>query len=397
MNQNILIVDPILRGSRLVNSSHAVTGFLKRGWGVHLLTRCGAVTEHYRELLDGSAHHLHPTIPVPPRDWYEKLSPASIQSCLVEIGRLTAAHPFTAIFFTGWNEFFPALPLKTWCRTGPLNQLPVYAIDYAPAFWLAPVKPGSRGDHFKSLAKRMVTELALKRFGTLKLLLLDERVLDESFSELPARLRHRFVWIPDPAPVPEKMELQDKGPADLPTVLVVGMQTERKGLIDMVELLELNPPNLPVRFHFVGRLAKDTEALRPRLAALSPRHFTWSEGFWPEEAIQRHYSAADFVLLPYARSFDCSSAVLAMACGHGKPVVTTDHGVIGFRVRRHDLGRAYPSRQIPLLNETLRQLPPPSSPEYQAMSVNCRRFASANSIGKFQETIASLILGGTGT
>ena len=82
-----------------------------------------------------------------------------------------------------------------------------------------------------------------------------------------------------------------------------------------------------------------------------------------------------------------------MACGHGKPVVTTDHGVIGFRVRQQNLGLAYLSRDVQSLEKTLRQLPAPGSPNYLAWSVNCRRFAVANSVEKYQEAVCKLISG----
>jgi glycosyltransferase involved in cell wall biosynthesis len=391
MSNNILVVDPILRGSRLVNSSLAIAGFLKQGWTAHLLTRHDAITDHYRELFGSSRHHLHSTIPVPSGVWFEKLSPAVMRCCLDEMERLVAAHTIRAVFFTGWNEFFPALPLKVWRRTGLLSSLPCLAIDYAPGFWLKPAGGETSRDRLKTFAKQMTTRLALSRFGSLKLLLLDERVLAAGASDLPADLRQRHVWIPDPAPVPDLAEPPPQRQTVLPTVLVIGLQTERKGLIDIVELIERNPTSLPVQFHFVGRLAKDTEYLRNRLKALPPRFFSWSEGFWPEQVVQNHYAAADFVILPYSRSFDCSSAVLAMACGHGKPVVVTEHGVIGYRVRRHKLGQAYSSRNISALLESLRRLPSPGSPEYQTWSQNSRNFALANSVEKFQEAVISLI------
>ena len=133
--QNILIVDPILRGSRLVNTSHAIAGFRQRGWQAHLLTRREAVTEHYRELLAGSdASVTCGPLPVPSETWFEKLSPETIRSCMTEIERLTAQYPITTIFFTGWNEFFPALAVKIWRRTRTLNCLPALAIGVTRRF-----------------------------------------------------------------------------------------------------------------------------------------------------------------------------------------------------------------------------------------------------------------------
>lgn len=389
MSDNILVVDPILRGSRLINSRLAIAACLQRGWTAHLLTRQDAITDHYRELFGSSDHRLHATVPVPPGVWFDKLSPPVVKACLDEMARLAAAHEIRAIFFTGWNEFFPTLPLKVWRRSGCLSSLPCLAIDYAPGFWLKPTASEPWRERMKSFAKRTATRLALARFRGLKFLLLDERVLTDELSDLPAGLRHRHVWIPDPAPAPE-MGATPPPPGQIPTVLAVGLQTARKGLVDLVELLERNP-SLAVHVHLVGRLASDTESLRDRLKALSPRQFSWSEGFWPERVVQQHYAAADFVILPYARSFDCSSAVLAMACGHGKPVIVTDHGVIGHRVRQHGLGAAYPSRNPAALAAVLQKLPPPGSPGYQSWSANGRQFARANSVEKYQEAVASLI------
>lgn len=391
MNHNILVVDPILRASRLVLTSHAIAGFLGQGWKAHLLTRREADTEHYRELLAGSSHHLHATVPVPPEVWFEKLPLASIRVCMSEIARLAVAHRITAVFFTGWNEFFPRLPLRVWRNTRPMSHLRSYAIDYAPAFWLRPLESGRSRSSPKLLAKRWVTKLALKRFGTLRLLPLDERVLDENISDLPAHLRNRYRWIPDPAPVPRMGEGGNSKPSGLPKMLVVGLQTERKGLIDVVELLEQNRQALPVGFHFAGRLAGETEALRPRVNALPSSHFSWSEGFFPEQTIQRHYAAADFVILPYSRSFDCSSNVLATACGHSKPVITTDHGVVGFRVRRHQLGFVYPSHDVAALAKVVQQLPLPGSCDYQTLAANCRRFAETTSVERYQTAIIDII------
>jgi glycosyltransferase involved in cell wall biosynthesis len=112
-----------------------------------------------------------------------------------------------------------------------------------------------------------------------------------------------------------------------------------------------------------------------------------SEGFFPEALMQRHYAGADFVILPYTPDFDGSSAVLASACAHGKPVITTDHGIIGFRVRRHALGFVYPSGDTPALAAVVKRLPQPGGQPYRSLAGNCLRFAAANSIAAFQKAI----------
>jgi len=387
MSKDILIVDPILRGSRLVNTSYAIAGFLEQGWQVHLLTRREAVTDHYRELLGDSSHRLHAVLPVPAEVWFDKLSVPLIRTCLAEMRDLGLKHQISTAFFTGWNEFFPALPfLLGW--SAPLRQWRWSAIDYAPGCWLKEAGKSSGKEMLKALAKRLATRHALGRFPALQLLVMDERVVDPAATGLPASLRQRFRWIPDPAPAP-RMESGPVVSPGLPTVLVVGLQTGRKGLADALSLIEQQGSDMPVRFRFVGRLADDTEGLRERLQRLPPSQFEWSEGFFPEAVIQRHYAEADFVIMPYTRDFDCSSAVLVTACAHGKPVITTAHGIIGFRVRRHALGFVYPSCDTLALAAVIKQLPPPGSQPYRTIAGNCRGFAAANSIEAFQKAVIS--------
>jgi glycosyltransferase involved in cell wall biosynthesis len=385
----ILVVDPILRGSRLAFSAHALRGFVARGWDAHLLTRKEPPTPHYEELVSGVAHQAHRTLPIAPDVWYEKLSSTGLRTCMDEVARLAAEHRFAAAFFSGWDEFFPRLVIARWHSPGPLAWLQTLAVDYSPAFWLADPGPGLRSGSIAALAKRFVSRLALRRFRTLRFLLLDERVFEPG-TMLPAGFRDRFAWIPDPGPVLSAIPPAASSPAGRPTILLVGLQSKRKGLADVVRLLETGALKREVHFRLVGRLAPDTERLRPRLHRLSPSAFSWVEDFLPEADIQREYAAAQFVALPYTRSFDCSSSILAMASGHGKPVVATDHGVIGFRVQKHGLGFTYPSHDIAKLAATIGSLPATSSALYRTFSENCRRFAQANSVAAFQQRLFEL-------
>lgn len=62
--------------------------------------------------------------------------------------------------------------------------------------------------------------------------------------------------------------------------------------------------------------------------------------FVPESDVRACFQAADGVLVPYHRSFGAArtSGVFQKACGTGRPVVASDFGVFGRRVRQWDLG-----------------------------------------------------------
>jgi glycosyltransferase involved in cell wall biosynthesis len=60
----------------------------------------------------------------------------------------------------------------------------------------------------------------------------------------------------------------------------------------------------------------------------------------PEHKMHDYFSACDAVLMPYAASFRSQSAVLTLACGHGKPVIASDVRTLGEAVKRYDIGFA---------------------------------------------------------
>lgn len=370
-----------------------VRGFTDQGWCAHLLTREHAVTNHYNEVFRDCAHTLHADLPVPKDVWFDKMGLDIIDACMRQVVKLEHEHHMTAICYVGWNEFFPRLPLRlTPDAKMAFNTVPCFAIEYAPSFWLKPETRLTPSDFIKRIAKQMVTRLAMSRLRKLSFMVLDERITDQGHSCLPKSLRSRYHVIPDPTPAEVTHSEKRRSISATPLrVLVVGLQNTRKGLIDVIEFVERFKDQCPVHFHLAGRLAKETEHLRSRLASLSPQLFSWTEGFLSEADIQRQYADADYVILPYARSFDCSSSVLATACAHGKPVITTSHGIVGERVRRHSLGVTYVSRDMAALMTALCHLHAPGTSEYATLSRSCHAFATCNSVQCFQDAVFSII------
>jgi len=79
--------------------------------------------------------------------------------------------------------------------------------------------------------------------------------------------------------------------------------------------------------------------------------------FIPQEKVETYFRAADGVLLPYERSFGACrpSNVFQKACMAGRPVIASDFGVLGRRVREWDLGLLCEPESADSLADTIGQ------------------------------------------
>ncbi len=59
-----------------------------------------------------------------------------------------------------------------------------------------------------------------------------------------------------------------------------------------------------------------------------------------QEFIDQLFGSIDYLLLPY-RGFYRTSSVMVQALSYGKPLLVADAGLMGARVKRHELGRTY--------------------------------------------------------
>jgi glycosyltransferase involved in cell wall biosynthesis len=174
--------------------------------------------------------------------------------------------------------------------------------------------------------------------------------------------------------------------------LTVGRQDERKGLPVVLAAFESLLTRWPDLVLFVvGPVA---DRLRPGLDRLRRAHgatrVRQHPEFVPEADMPRVFAAADVVLLPYARQFTASSGVLPRAAASGVPVVASDHGLVGHRVRRWQLGETFPAGSAPALGAALERLR-----QQQATfdPAGLRAYAAASSLAAFQAAARRAILG----
>jgi glycosyltransferase involved in cell wall biosynthesis len=141
-------------------------------------------------------------------------------------------------------------------------------------------------------------------------------------------------------------------PQDRRIFLHIGTDERRKGLLDALKVMDgidANPPLL-VR---AGKLKKHTskhKALIDRLVA-SKKLLCLNEWI-AEETFDLLMQAADYVLLPY-RTFPDSSGILSRAIGHQVPVIASDYGLIGERVKKYGCGLVCPDRDMKALGRLL--------------------------------------------
>jgi glycosyltransferase involved in cell wall biosynthesis len=74
----------------------------------------------------------------------------------------------------------------------------------------------------------------------------------------------------------------------------------------------------------------------------------WRLGFLPEDEVENALSEAAVVVLPYRQRVD-ASGVLALAVGHGLPVVTSDVGSLGETIAEFGAGEVVPAEDFEAL------------------------------------------------
>jgi glycosyltransferase involved in cell wall biosynthesis len=129
-------------------------------------------------------------------------------------------------------------------------------------------------------------------------------------------------------------------PAEAFTVLLFGAFSERKGIVQMLDLLR--ETNLARPLHVLIGGSVDAN-IRPRfetaLSALKTRHAVhYFDGFVPDAEMADYFSATDLVLCAY-KDFTGSSGVLLHGAAHGKPALVSPGGVMADAVRCHDFGK----------------------------------------------------------
>lgn len=131
--------------------------------------------------------------------------------------------------------------------------------------------------------------------------------------------------------------------SDDKVVGLIGRQDERKGFTFAADvLIRLADVDASVSVIILGAIPSQYHQVRDRLANMLGQRLLHEQSFVSDSLLVDYFAACSAILLPYTHAFTGSSGVLARAAASGVPVVASDHGLIGYRVRSYGLGKACP-------------------------------------------------------
>jgi glycosyltransferase involved in cell wall biosynthesis len=160
--------------------------------------------------------------------------------------------------------------------------------------------------------------------------------------------RSRIARIPHPV-------FESAGPIDDvgrpgQTLLFLGLIRAYKGVDLLLRALPLVARDRPdVRLVVAGDPLDPVEPLRTLANDLGVRErVDWRLGFLPDGEVEKVLANASVVVLPYRRRVD-ASGVLALAVGHGLPIVASDVGSLGETVAEFGAGEVVPPEDVDAL------------------------------------------------
>lgn len=130
--------------------------------------------------------------------------------------------------------------------------------------------------------------------------------------------------------------------------LLFGALDERKGIYPLLDAIQLLAPEICHNFCLllVGKTnAIEQSNIQRKSVALCQTHpiqLVECYDFVPESEVPAYFQLADVVLAPYQRHVGMSG-ILLLAAAAGKPVLSSDYGLMGELVRHYQLGLAVDS------------------------------------------------------
>jgi glycosyltransferase involved in cell wall biosynthesis len=178
--------------------------------------------------------------------------------------------------------------------------------------------------------------------------------------------------------------------------LFFGGLDQRKGVYQLLEAIQLLSPELceHLCLLLVGKPSPtDQVNIHQRVTALCqtrPIQTIEHYEFIPEADVPSYFQLADTILAPYQRHVGMSG-ILLLAAAAGKPVLSSDYGLMGELARQYQLGVAVDSTKPPEIARALATLLS-ASPQTLCNPSQMKLFAAQNSIDRYADTIFQHLL-----
>ena len=272
---------------------------------------------------------------------------------------------------------------------------PVAGIFFRPVFhyeaWGHP--PANGREKLQQWRKRLLIRLIVRRRSLQTLFCLDPFVVP-TLNQWTNRTV--ATYLPDPvevypttaadaAALRQRLKIEPKRRV----VLVFGQLDERKGLFTLIEALKrLTPAQQadwclllagPVDDGIASALNSSLDTLTAQTAVQLVRHHL----FVPEPEIQPYFTMSDLISTLYQRHIGMS-AVLVRAAAAGRPVLSSDYGLMGQIVKTKGLGRAVDAENPVAVANALATF---GQQTWPTDTTAMRQFAEQNQASEYARTI----------
>lgn len=329
--KNIVLVDPLMFGSRLQISSYITHSLLSNNDSVTIITCLGAdKSDHWKELMGDFQPHIKiVAAEIQSRSNYIKLNLKESQALAKAILTTSKELENPILILAATDDYLLHLPLISFsiknCRLEA-----VYFIRYRAEGTIFSTKP--------SLG-------FLLRYSILKV---SQTILNATLVVFDERLssRNNIRVIPDPWVISERDEAHLGDNSNLILngkkiepgyLLFIGRQDLRKGIEFIINTLK-NIKKLEQPLLFIGKIEDKYRADFNQIVKQHSDKITHINEFVTESEMLKAFKLSCAIAIPYHTSFTSSSGVLARAAAMSKPVIATDHGLVGYRVRENKLG-----------------------------------------------------------
>ena len=304
--------------------------------------------------------------------------------------KLWATHCFLASFdFFVWPFILAQKP-----------PCPISSIYFKPTFHYAgfPGYVSTLKSRLQQQQERLLLSVIFRQSHLHRLLCLDP-LAAEALQQ--GQAKHKAVVLADPVEIPaaqtsfsdlrSRLNISD----GRKVFLLFGELSARKGIDQILEAIALLPSALceNLCLLLVGPCSPETKRqIQPKIVQVcdaQPVQIIERYGFVRGAPVHDYFQLADVVLAPYQKHIGMSS-ILLHAAAFKKPVLSTNYGLMGELVRRHQLGLAVDSTQpVELMKALSRFLQDPA--DSLCNTLRMKQFAEQNTVEKFASTVLSTV------
>lgn len=389
MTRTVVLIEPLLRGSRL----QIVANFLSAlsGWAnVVLVTRKDYDSAHFSELIADTG--LMPQVVTVESElggaWMRNLTRDEFALFVSEVGVLAQsfeARGESACFvFMALDDYLIAYLQHSFALRRITRAHELYCVKYRVEY-LFKLNPGLR---LRSFVLRVLTSMALALSGA-RLVTFDERMKEGGCIAgiLPD------PWFGDFSPVNRERGRRMLGVADDAFVLLsLGKQDRRKGFDFILSQLPDLMRKESIVLAIVGRIDEAFVPAFDLAKRAHPGRIVHVDAFVPESDLPAYFSSADAFLLPYSQDFTATSGTLCRAAASGVPVLSTAHGLVGYRVRHDGLGATFDFGDAASFLSGVELLSAANESEQTMRAGRAADFARRMSLPVFEQTVRRFLL-----